>query len=300
MRTSWPAGSSCCATRSTRSTSARPAPGEDAELEAQLRAAEHAETIARSRRRGGRRAPRGRWRRRRARRSPSAGSPRPPSMTSGSRRWPIARRRWPRRRPSLRATPPPRRRASSSTRRRVPPPRSGWRCSTTCGASTATRSRRSSRSARPPPTELERLENQEGERERLRAEEVERAGRAGRRRGRADRCAPCRRATGWRRPSTLELPPLGLPAGAFGVELEPVDAGPVRRRPRHLHVRAEPRRAAAAAGRIASGGEASRVSLALKVVLAAADETPLLVFDEVDAGVGGRNAVGARRAAEAR
>ncbi|MDQ2689808.1 MAG: DNA repair protein RecN, partial [Chloroflexota bacterium] len=43
-------------------------------------------------------------------------------------------------------------------------------------------------------------------------------------------------------------------------------------------------------GRIASGGEASRLSLALKVVLAAADETPLLVFDEIDAGVGGRNA----------
>jgi DNA repair protein RecN (Recombination protein N) len=43
-------------------------------------------------------------------------------------------------------------------------------------------------------------------------------------------------------------------------------------------------------GRIASGGEASRLSLALKVVLAAADATPLLVFDEIDAGVGGRNA----------
>jgi DNA repair protein RecN (Recombination protein N) len=43
-------------------------------------------------------------------------------------------------------------------------------------------------------------------------------------------------------------------------------------------------------GRIASGGESSRLSLALKVVLAASDETPLLVFDEVDAGVGGRNA----------
>jgi DNA repair protein RecN (Recombination protein N) len=42
--------------------------------------------------------------------------------------------------------------------------------------------------------------------------------------------------------------------------------------------------------RIASGGEASRLSLALKVVLAEADETPVLIFDEVDAGVGGRNA----------
>jgi DNA repair protein RecN (Recombination protein N) len=44
-------------------------------------------------------------------------------------------------------------------------------------------------------------------------------------------------------------------------------------------------------GRIASGGEASRLSLALKVVLASADETPLLVFDEIDAGIGGRNAL---------
>ena len=42
--------------------------------------------------------------------------------------------------------------------------------------------------------------------------------------------------------------------------------------------------------RIASGGELSRVSLALKRVLAAADETPTLVFDEIDAGIGSRSA----------
>ena len=42
--------------------------------------------------------------------------------------------------------------------------------------------------------------------------------------------------------------------------------------------------------KIASGGELSRVALAIKQVLAAADETPTLVFDEVDAGIGGRNA----------
>ncbi len=41
----------------------------------------------------------------------------------------------------------------------------------------------------------------------------------------------------------------------------------------------------------ASGGELSRVMLAVEVVLAAADTTPTLVFDEVDAGVGGRAAV---------
>ena len=42
--------------------------------------------------------------------------------------------------------------------------------------------------------------------------------------------------------------------------------------------------------RIASGGELSRVALAVKRVLAEADATPTLVFDEVDTGVGGRSA----------
>ncbi len=42
--------------------------------------------------------------------------------------------------------------------------------------------------------------------------------------------------------------------------------------------------------RIASGGELSRVALAIEVVLAAADETPTLVFDEIDTGIGGRSA----------
>ena len=55
-------------------------------------------------------------------------------------------------------------------------------------------------------------------------------------------------------------------------------------------------------GRAASGGELSRVMLALRVVLAAVDRTPTLVFDEVDAGVGGRTAaaVGRRLAQLAR
>jgi DNA repair protein RecN (Recombination protein N) len=42
--------------------------------------------------------------------------------------------------------------------------------------------------------------------------------------------------------------------------------------------------------RIASGGEMSRVALAIKQVLAEADQTPTLVFDEVDTGIGGRSA----------
>jgi DNA repair protein RecN (Recombination protein N) len=42
--------------------------------------------------------------------------------------------------------------------------------------------------------------------------------------------------------------------------------------------------------KIASGGELSRVALAIKRVLAEADATPTLVFDEVDTGIGGRSA----------
>jgi DNA repair protein RecN (Recombination protein N) len=41
--------------------------------------------------------------------------------------------------------------------------------------------------------------------------------------------------------------------------------------------------------RVASGGETARLMLALKSILSASDETPILVFDEVDVGVGGRS-----------
>ena len=51
--------------------------------------------------------------------------------------------------------------------------------------------------------------------------------------------------------------------------------------------------------KIASGGELSRVSLAIKTVLAGADRVPTLVFDEIDTGVGGRlGAVLGRKLAE--
>ena len=40
--------------------------------------------------------------------------------------------------------------------------------------------------------------------------------------------------------------------------------------------------------KVASGGEAARIMLALKQVLTAADQTPILIFDEVDQGIGGR------------
>jgi DNA repair protein RecN (Recombination protein N) len=42
--------------------------------------------------------------------------------------------------------------------------------------------------------------------------------------------------------------------------------------------------------KIASGGELSRIMLALKSILAELDETPTMVFDEIDVGIGGRTA----------
>lgn len=48
--------------------------------------------------------------------------------------------------------------------------------------------------------------------------------------------------------------------------------------------------------RVASGGEASRIMLAIKTALGMADDTPTLIFDEIDTGVGGRvgNVVGGK------
>ena len=40
--------------------------------------------------------------------------------------------------------------------------------------------------------------------------------------------------------------------------------------------------------KIASGGETARLMMAMKTVLSAADEVPVLIFDEIDAGLGGR------------
>lgn len=43
--------------------------------------------------------------------------------------------------------------------------------------------------------------------------------------------------------------------------------------------------------KIASGGEISRIMLALKIILADADEVPTLIFDEIDVGIGGKTAM---------
>jgi DNA repair protein RecN (Recombination protein N) len=138
--------------------------------------------------------------------------------------------------------------------------------------------------------ELDRLEHQGEERERSKALEEERLAALGASCEllRAARLAAAGRLT---KAVNAELPPLGLPAGAFDIDIDPVEPGPSGAERVTFTFAPNPGEPPRPLGRIASGGEASRLALALKVVLAAADETPLLVFDEVDAGVGGRNAL---------
>ena len=85
------------------------------------------------------------------------------------------------------------------------------------------------------------------------------------------------------------LPQLGMPDGKFTVALiardEPTAEGAEDVEFRvALNVGHEDRPLA----RVASGGELSRVMLALKTILARVDQVPTLIFDEVDAGIGGR------------
>lgn len=85
------------------------------------------------------------------------------------------------------------------------------------------------------------------------------------------------------------LPELGLAGGRFVVALEPLPeissngAESVEFRIA-LNAGFEPR----PLSRVASGGELSRIMLALKTILARLDRVPSLVFDEIDTGIGGQ------------
>lgn len=84
------------------------------------------------------------------------------------------------------------------------------------------------------------------------------------------------------------LPELGMVDGAFRVTLEPLAApGAHGGESVQFQVALNGASDVRPLARIASGGELARIMLALSTVLARLQETPTLVFDEVDAGVGG-------------
>ena len=87
---------------------------------------------------------------------------------------------------------------------------------------------------------------------------------------------------------TRLLPRLGLAGGEFSVALSALpQPGPEGAEQITFMVRLNRGMEARALARVASGGELSRLMLALKVVLAGQDNVPTLVFDEVDQGIGG-------------
>ena len=90
-----------------------------------------------------------------------------------------------------------------------------------------------------------------------------------------------------------ELPPLRLDKARFKAEVIAQDEGewgPAGTDAVRFLIATNPGQELGPLGRIASGGELSRLMLALKVVLSAGSPAPTLVFDEVDADVGGATA----------
>lgn len=86
-----------------------------------------------------------------------------------------------------------------------------------------------------------------------------------------------------------ELRALGMAQARFEVAVEAVEEVSARGRERvELRFSANPGEDLRPLARIASGGELSRTMLAVQAVLASADRVPTMIFDEVDAGIGGR------------
>ncbi|MBE3583739.1 MAG: DNA repair protein RecN [Limnochordaceae bacterium] len=86
-----------------------------------------------------------------------------------------------------------------------------------------------------------------------------------------------------------ELQALALPHARIEAQLTPLaDPSPRGAEQVEFYLSANPGQPLQPLARVASGGELSRVSLALKTVLLGADDVATLVFDEVEAGVGGR------------
>jgi DNA repair protein RecN (Recombination protein N) len=91
---------------------------------------------------------------------------------------------------------------------------------------------------------------------------------------------------------TAELTALAMPHGSLTAAISELDApGPHGADDVEIRLAAHPGAPALPLNKGASGGELSRVMLAIEVVFAGADPVPTFVFDEVDAGVGGKAAV---------
>jgi DNA repair protein RecN (Recombination protein N) len=89
-----------------------------------------------------------------------------------------------------------------------------------------------------------------------------------------------------------ELHGLRLEGARFEIQLRPLEEiGAAGAEAAEMMFSANPGEPLAALARVASGGELARVMLAIKTATADADRLPTMVFDEVDAGIGGEAAI---------
>lgn len=86
---------------------------------------------------------------------------------------------------------------------------------------------------------------------------------------------------------TTALQDLGMKGGAFSTSLTETELSATGLDQIEFLLSANPGEKLKPLRQVASGGEISRIMLALKSVFAEADKIPTLIFDEIDAGVGG-------------
>lgn len=89
---------------------------------------------------------------------------------------------------------------------------------------------------------------------------------------------------------TSTLRELAFGKAAFSIEMKTGAVGPSGMDKIEFIFSANPGEPMKPLSKIISGGELSRVMLALKSILADVDDVPVLIFDEVDAGIGGKTA----------
>lgn len=146
--------------------------------------------------------------------------------------------------------------------------------------------------------EKERLEVQLGATEdldgALKAAQASEAARRGELEAAAAKLSKARDAGGARLQKAVaaELQGLRLEGARFEIVLRPSpEIGPTGAEAAEMMFSANPGEPLGALARVASGGELARVMLAIKTAAADADSLPTMVFDEVDAGIGGEAAV---------
>ena len=87
-----------------------------------------------------------------------------------------------------------------------------------------------------------------------------------------------------------ELTFLDMPRVTLAVDIQPCELGPNGADTVEFLISANPGEPPKPLGKIASGGELSRIMLAIKTVLADIDDIDTMIFDEVDTGISGRAA----------